>query len=105
MPNPKGGRGNVAPYSTVTVRIPELIKPQVDAIVGKYKELKLVGKEEELQQFINEVEIAITSTSCKTSTKLPTLEEAKEIANKLMKQKQSKQITIEKLLQLLYNKE
>jgi len=103
MLNHKGGRGHEAPYKTVTARIPEPIKPQVDAIVSTYKELKLLGKEEELQQFIQKVENGINPASCETSTKLPSLEEAQEIANKLLKQKQSKQVTIEKLIQLLYN--
>lgn len=103
--NPKGGRGNVAPYTTITVRVPEGVEPQVDAIVATYKELKLLGKEAELQQFIEKVESAIASNSYKNSTNLPTLEEARKIADTLLKQKQSKQITIEKLLQLLYNQE
>lgn len=105
MINPKGGRGNVAPYITVTARIPEDIKPQIDAIVATYKELKLLKKEAELQEFINRIETAIVSTAHKPETKLPTLEEAIEVANKLLKQKQSKQTTVEKLLKLLYNQE
>lgn len=105
MINPKGGRGNVAPYITVTARIPEDIKPQIDAIVATYKELKLLKKEVELQEFISKVEMVIVSTAYKSEVKLPTLEEATQIANKLLKQKQSKQATIEKLLKLLYNQE
>lgn len=105
MINPKGGRGNVAPYITVTARVPEDIKPQIDAIVATYKELKLLKKEVELQEFINRIETAIVFTAHNSETKLPTLEEATEIANKLLKQKQSKQATIEKFLKLLYNRE
>ena len=105
MINPKGGRGNVAPYNTTTARVPEDIKPQIDAIIATYKELKLLKKEVELQEFINRIETAIVSTAYKSEAKLLTLEEATEIANKLLKQKQSKQITIEKLLKLLYNQE
>lgn len=103
MLNHKGGRGHEAPYKTVTVRIPEPIKLQVDIISSTYKELKLLGKEEELKQFIQKVENGISSSNYETSTKLPSLEEAREIASKLLKQKQSKQATIEKLIQLLYN--
>ncbi len=105
MTNPKGGRGNVAPYNTFTARIPDDLKPQIDAIVGTYKALKLSGQEEELKQFLNNVETAVVSTTYKTSTKLPTLEEAQKIANKLLAQKKSKQVIVEKLLQVLYNQE
>jgi len=105
MINPKGGRGNEAPYKTVIVRIPAPIKPQVDVITTTYKALKLAGEEQKIEQFLNNVENAVVSTSYKTSTNLPTLEEARAIANKLLAQKKSKQVTIEKLLQLLYNQE
>lgn len=105
MSNPKGGRGKEAPYDTYIARVPKDVKPQVDAIVSIYKTLKLAGKEQELEQFLNNVETAVVSTTYKISTKLPTLEEATEIANKLLSQKKSKQATVEKLLQLLYDEE
>lgn len=105
MTNPKGGRGNVAPYNTVIVRVPESIKFQVDAIASTYKALKLAEKEQELEEFLNRVETAIVSISYKPSTNLLTLEEAREVAKKLVAQKKSKEVTIQKLLQVLYKQE
>jgi len=105
MINSKGGRGNKVPYKTVILRVPEDVRLQVEAISSTYKELKLLGKEDELQEFINRVESAIVSTVYKGSTNLLTLEQATELANKLLAQKKSKQQTVEKLLQVLYNQE
>lgn len=100
----KGGRGKEAPYGkTSIVRIPTAIKPQLEAISSTYRELKMAEKTKEVQQFLNSLESIVVCISYKRDTQLPTYEQAKEIANKLLAQKKSKQTTIEKLLQVLYN--
>jgi hypothetical protein len=99
----KGGRGKYAPYKTDIVRVPQDIKPQVEAIANTFRELKLLGKEDEIQKLLDRVESAIVSTAYKNSTQLPSYEQARELANKVINQKQAAKKSIEKLLQLLYN--
>ncbi|MDZ4875187.1 MAG: hypothetical protein CLLPBCKN_004583 [Chroococcidiopsis cubana SAG 39.79] len=100
----KGGRGKEAPYGkTSIVRIPSAIRTQVEAISSTYRELRILEKSNELQQFLDKIESAIVSTAYKSSNQLPNYEQAKEIANKLVAQKKSAKVTVEKLLQLLYS--
>lgn len=99
----KGGRGKNAPYKTDIVRVPEDVKCQVEAIANTFRELKLLGKEDEIQKLLNRVESAIVSTTYKNSTQLPSYEQATESANKVLTQKQSAKKSMEKLLQVLYN--
>lgn len=99
----KGGRGKYAPYKTDIVRIPEDVKCQVEAIANTFRELKLLGKEDDIQKLLNRVESAIVSTTYKSNAQLPSYEQAREAANKILTQKQSAKKSIEKLLQVLYN--
>jgi hypothetical protein len=45
MNKPKGGRGKRVPYSSVTVRVPEELKAQVEELVEAYRLFILEGIE------------------------------------------------------------
>lgn len=97
----KGGRGKEAPYKTTIVRVLDDVKVQVEAINSTCRELKLLGKENELHEFIDRVESAIVSTVRKDSTKVLTYEQVEKVANEVLTSKQSAPKTIKKLLQVL----
>jgi len=85
---PKGGRGKIAPYQTVTVRIPLPIKPMVDKLSEDYRESAIVPilhaiKEKESE--IIPLKIAIIK--------------AEEI---IYKGKKGSKVSIEKLLEAIY---
>lgn len=40
----KGGRGNKAPYQTTHIRIPEPLKPEIEAIVADFKQRVATGE-------------------------------------------------------------
>ncbi len=98
----KGGRGKKAPYTTTHVRIPTQIKPLIDKITARFKEL--VNQPEALEDSLSSIadciddQKAVNSLSEINITK----EETLELAKKLMKAKKSKKDTIEKLLTSIY---
>jgi hypothetical protein len=76
----KGGRGKKAPYSTKVVRIPEPILDKVDKLVTSFYSV--------------ETPLEYTSVN---------LQEAIEKAREILLSKKSAKISLEKLLQVLYN--
>lgn len=49
MTKPVGGRGQKAPYDTVQVRCPVPIKPEVDALIARYREQALDSENNNLK--------------------------------------------------------
>lgn len=86
MFKPKGGRGHVAPYQTTHLRVPLPIKDEVQKIIDNYRESVLNGTEFSKEQ-------------------LPSLEQAKAEAKRVLKSKQSAKKSIIKLLTSLYRVE
>jgi chromosomal replication initiation ATPase DnaA len=92
MTKPKGGRGRKAPYETTHVRIPVFLKPIVDQLSNKYREL--VDADEDI---------------CKEKL-LPKAEmdkeEATRLARKILRSKKgNKQAQFEKLLTSIYGED
>jgi hypothetical protein len=52
MIKPKGGRGKRVPYSSVTVRVPEELKAQVEELVEAYRLFILEGIEMEQEALL-----------------------------------------------------
>lgn len=85
---PKGGRGKVAPYQTVTVRIPLPIKDCVDKLSDDYRESQIIP----IIHAINKIE----------SSTIP-LEEAILKAQEILDDKKaSKKVSFQRLLKAIY---
>ena len=97
---PKGGRGKKAPYETTHVRIPVALKPAVERAVGEFRELALNGEIDPEFPISQAGELQIKKPE--HNNLLPSLEEATQIAEKLLRQKKSARKTVEKLLEALY---
>lgn len=108
---PKGGNGKRAPYESTHVRIPAPIKDRVEAI----KDLFFSGTLEHHDECIardarlaREYENLLTGKDNKLNSKnnpLTPLEDAKEEAIKILKQKRSARESIAKLLTAIYGVE
>lgn len=85
MVKPTGGRGNKAPYETTHLRVPVPIKSEVEALIDNYRNNLLTGKE------CDTIEKSLTS-----------LEEAKEVAKKIVKSKKSAKESMARLLSAVY---
>lgn len=94
MNKPKGGRGVTAPYETTHVRVPVPIKAKVDRLIEEYRELIFEAKIPERDKF-----------NCSNAMTLTTVEEAKALAQSILKQKKSAKLSLEKLLTALYEGE
>jgi hypothetical protein len=86
MSKPVGGRGKQAPYGTTHLRVPIPIKDKLEAIIEDYRRSVVDGVESE------------------PSTILP-LEQAKELAVRLLRSKSAKLSTVLKLLTGIYGEE
>jgi hypothetical protein len=85
---PKGGRGKIAPYQTVTVRIPLPIKPMVDKLSDDFRESSL---------------IPIIAAIKERETKAIPLEDAIIKAQEIIyKGKKASKVSIERLLEDIY---
>jgi hypothetical protein len=74
----RGGRGVKAPYETTHIRIPLPIKDQVQALADRYRETTVLDSAD------------------------PQLETAIALAKKILTQKRSARVSMEKLLTSLY---
>jgi hypothetical protein len=104
----KGGRGKRAPYQTTHCRVPVLIKPLIDRLIGKSKEL--VDQPDKLDELLAKLSSIVDDTTeqkpvNELNDKGLTKQEAIDYANKLMRGKKSKKDTVEKLLTSIYNDE
>lgn len=100
MNKPKGGRGKKAPYKTSHIRVPLALKPAVERAIAEFRELALNGEIDPEFPISQTGELQLKKSE--QDNLLPSLEEATEIAEKLLKQKQSARKTVEKLLSKLY---
>lgn len=80
MDIPKGGRGKKAPYKTTHVRIPEPIKAEVERMAAQYRAGEL-------------------------DTTMPSVDDAIQTAQSILKQKKSARVSMEKLLTSLYGQD
>jgi hypothetical protein len=55
----KGGRGKKAPYKTVHYRIPQPIKPTVETIAERYRELVTAESSVEAEEMLERVQTSI----------------------------------------------
>lgn len=86
MIKPKGGRGKKAPYSSVTVRVPEELKSKVEEIVEAYRQYILEGIETQVNSL------------------LP-IDDAKELAKKLLAGRSTRKDLAIKLITSIYGEE
>ena len=92
MTKPVGGRGLTAPYVTTHVRIPVDIKPQVEVLVSNYRnEILGTGYHNLL--------------TASDDNSLPTLEQATELALRIVNSKQSARKSMSLLLTAIYGKD
>jgi hypothetical protein len=92
MTKPVGGRGYKAPYITTHVRVPTDIKPQVEALIDKYR-TELLGNTQD------------NSLTTSENNPLPTLEESVSLALGIVGRKQSARKSMALLLSAIYGSE
>lgn len=83
MNKSKGGRGKKLPYNSVTVRIPENLKSQVEDLVNDYRQFILDGIE------IN-------------NDNIPSIDEIKELSKQLLKSRATRKDIVTKLVMSIY---
>jgi hypothetical protein len=86
MIKPKGGRGKKAPYSSVTVRVPEELKAKVEELVEAYRQFILEGIEVEPEGAVS-------------------IGEAKVIAKELLASRSTRKDIAAKLITSIYGEE
>lgn len=98
----KGGRGKRAPYETTHARIPKPLKPLIDKLSAKYREL--VECQINTEGLVNSVASCLDEKEPvnKLSDYQLSKEEAVELAERLLRGKKSKKETITKLLTSIY---
>ena len=97
----KGGRGKKAPYETTHTRIPKQIKPLVDKITSKFKEL--VDQPEATDTYINHIFSCINEDEDTSRSEILSKEEAIKQAQKILRSKKgNKKQQFEKLLTSIY---
>lgn len=89
MESNKGGRGIKAKYPTVVMRVPEILQTDVISLIDRlYNQTLLPDNAEQL-------EIQISA--------LPDKDSMIDVANKLVANKKSARLSLEKLLQVIYS--
>lgn len=88
LDKPKGGRGKVAPYATITVRIPLPIKPIVDKLSDDYRESSLIP--------------IIAAIKEKESKPIPLKDAIIKAQEIIYKGKKGSKVSIERLLEDIY---
>ena len=97
---PKGGRGKRAPYETTHVRIPLALKPAVERAIAEFRELALNGEIDPEFPISQTGELQLKKPEA--NKPLTSFNEATQIAESILRQKQSARKTVEKLLKALY---
>ena len=90
---PKGGRGHKAPYKTKIMRVPEPIAYRLEELCDIYRQASLQGNWDGIDG-----DLLVSTTPLDRLDKNQAMEEAK----KILKQKKSARVSLEKLLQVLY---
>jgi hypothetical protein len=83
MNKSKGGRGKKLPYNSVTVRIPENLKSQVENLVNDYRQFILDGVET-------------------NNDNIPSINEIKQLSKQLLKSRATKKDIVIKLVMSIY---
>ena len=91
---PKGGRGIKAPYQTTVLRVPVPLIDKFEKHIDEFRELALQGITND-----NEPRQAVNKFDNQPLTQL----EAIEQAQKIIKQRKSAKLSLNKLLQVIYN--
>ena len=100
MSKPKGGRGKRAPYQTTHIRVPLALKPAVERAIAEFRELAVSGEIDPKYPISRTGELHLKKPD--TNKPLTSFDEATQLAEKLLKHKQSARKTVEKLLRELY---
>lgn len=96
MDKPKGGRGKKAPYETTHLRVPVPIKDRVEELIDVYR-AGLLGVADDLQN-----DAYYLADEYKKTNMLTSLEDAKEKAKSIIKEKKSASQSLAKLLTVIY---
>jgi hypothetical protein len=83
MNKSKGGRGKKLPYNSITVRIPENLKSQVEALVNDYRQFILDGIET-------------------NNDNIPSIDEIKQLSKQLLKSRATRKDIVIKLVMSIY---
>jgi hypothetical protein len=83
MNKSKGGRGKKLPYNSVTVRIPENLKTQVEDLVNDYRQFILDGIET-------------------NNNNIPSIDEIKQLSKQLLKTRATRKDIVIKLVMSIY---
>lgn len=112
MDKPKGGRGIRAPYESTHVRVPVPIKDRVEELIEQYRTggLKLADElTREDHRLANEYRQKLLTGNVQqvnnSHNSLTSIDEAVEVAKKILRSKRSKASSIAKLLTTIYNVE
>lgn len=96
----KGGRGHKAPYSTIHYRIPVTIKPIVEKLAYKFKEI--VDNYLEVEELLNRVDQAIDNNNDENQAETNKLFEQLEFfQSEVVKLKEEKAIAFKVLREAL----
>lgn len=109
---PVGGRGHTAPYNTTHVRVPVAVKPLLEAIIADYrqwiadeeKQFQVKTLPKHLEKLLDD-DYRLGITNSENCLKLPDVKEAKQLAQSVLKQKQSARKSLVKLLTTLYSED
>ena len=91
---PVGGRGLKAPYKTITMRVPRPLSNYFKEVINDYCKRAIIDKNPPNKDFYKLSDINSINLS-----KFEVIEKA----SKLLRQKKSAKVTLEKLLQVLYD--
>jgi hypothetical protein len=83
MNKSRGGRGKKLPYNSVTVRIPENLKSQVEDLVSDYRQFILDGIEN-------------------NNDNIPSIDEIKQLSKQLLKSRATRKDIVIKLVMSIY---
>ena len=94
----KGGRGNKAKYPTTVMRVPEILEERVTQLIKELYESDLqssTNPDSHDHKVLNQLPTTLIST-------LPDKQELIDISNKILTSKKGAKVSIEKLLQVIY---
>jgi hypothetical protein len=115
MDKPKGGRGKRAPYESTHVRVPLPIKHRVEELIDVYRFGGTAALEQadeltrEDHRLANEYKTKLLTGNAQevnpSHNSLTSIDEALDAAKKILRSKQSKTLSIAKLLTTIYKVE
>jgi hypothetical protein len=94
----KGGRGNKAKYPTTVMRVPAILE---ELVVKMIKELYEGDSQQSIESENHDHKVLKPNQKSTIST-LPNKQELIDISNKILTNKKSAKLSLEKLLQVMY---